>query len=172
MISLLARIFLKPEGKTDAQLRKGYGILCGAVGIALNILLFAGKLLAGTLSGSIAITADAFNNLSDAGSSFVTLMGFKLAGQKPDSDHPFGHGRFEYLSGLLVSMLILLIYTVILETVGFLLSSLAMLFIFIQWFSKKKWYISLFISAALSMAIYSVFKFVLNVPIDFGFFAL
>ena len=108
MISLLARLFLKTEGRDEAALRKEYGILCGAVGIALNVLLFAGKFFAGTLSGSIAITADAFNNLSDAGSSFVTLLGFQLAGQKPDSDHPFGHGRIEYLSGLAVSMPILL----------------------------------------------------------------
>ena len=108
MISLLARLFLKPEGRDEAALRKGYGILCGAVGIGLNILLFAGKFFAGTIAGSIAITADAFNNLSDAGSSFVTLLGFQLAGQKPDSDHPFGHGRIEYLSGLAVSMLIIL----------------------------------------------------------------
>ena len=108
MISLLARLFLKTEGRDEAALRKEYGILCGAVGIALNVLLFAGKFFAGTLSGSIAITADAFNNLSDAGSSFVTLLGFQLAGQKPDSDHPFGHVRIEYLSGLAVSMLILL----------------------------------------------------------------
>ena len=108
MTSLLARLFLKPEGRDEAALRKGYGILCGAVGIGLNVLLFAGKFFAGTLSGSIAITADAFNNLSDAGSSFVTLLGFQLAGQKPDSDHPFGHGRIEYLSGLAVAMLIIL----------------------------------------------------------------
>ena len=108
MISLLARLFLKPEGRDETALRKGYGILCGAVGIGLNILLFAGKFFAGTIAGSIAITADAFNNLSDAGSSFVTLLGFQLAGQKPDSDHPFGHGRIEYLSGLGVSLLILL----------------------------------------------------------------
>ena len=108
MISLLARLFLKPEGRDETALRKGYGILCGAVGIGLNILLFAGKFFAGTIAGSIAITADAFNNLSDAGSSFVTLLGFQLAGQKPDSDHPFGHGRIEYLSGLAVSMLIIL----------------------------------------------------------------
>lgn len=108
MISILARLLLKSEGKDEAALRKAYGILCGAVGIALNALLFLGKFFAGTLSGSIAITADAFNNLSDAGSSFVTLLGFQLAGQKPDASHPFGHGRIEYLSGLGVSMLILL----------------------------------------------------------------
>ena len=106
MISLLARLFLRK--KDPADLRRGYGMLCGAVGIGLNLLLFWGKFLAGTLSGSIAITADAFNNLSDAGSSFVTLVGFHLAGQKPDVHHPFGHGRIEYLSGLAVSMLILL----------------------------------------------------------------
>lgn len=106
MVSLLARLFIRD--REGAAARKAYGILCGAVGIALNILLFAGKFFAGMLSGSIAITADAFNNLSDAGSSFVTLVGFQLAGQKPDSDHPFGHGRMEYLSGLAVSLLILL----------------------------------------------------------------
>ena len=108
MITLLARLFLKPDGKSEADLRKAYGVLCGAAGIGLNILLFLGKFFAGTLAGSIAITADAFNNLSDAGSSFVTMLGFQLAGQKPDSDHPFGHGRIEYLSGLGVSLLILL----------------------------------------------------------------
>ena len=108
MISLLAKLFLKPAGKSETALRKGYGILCGAVGISLNLLLFLLKFLAGTLSGSIANTADAFTNLSDAGSSLVTLLGFQLAGQKPDSDHPFGHGRIEYLSGLAVSLLILL----------------------------------------------------------------
>ena len=107
MIALLAKRFI-PEGGDEKTRRKAYGILCGAVGIGLNVLLFIGKLFAGMLAGSIAITADAFNNLSDAGSSFVTLLGFHLAGQKPDSDHPFGHGRMEYLSGLVVSMLILL----------------------------------------------------------------
>ena len=107
MISLLARLFIKQSGDEQA-VRKAYGILCGAVGIGFNVLLFIGKFFAGTLAGSIAITAYAFNNLSDAGSSFVTLLGFQMAGQKPDSEHPFGHGRIEYLSGLAVSMLILL----------------------------------------------------------------
>ena len=107
MISLLANLFIKQSGDEQA-VRKAYGILCGAVGIGFNVLLFIGKFFAGTLAGSIAITADAFNNLSDAGSSFVTLLGFQMAGQKPDSEHPFGHGRIEYLSGLAVSMLILL----------------------------------------------------------------
>lgn len=108
MITVLARVFLRSGGKTEAQLRKGYGVLCGAAGIFLNLLLFLGKLLAGMASGSIAVIADAINNLSDAGSSIVTLLGFQMAGQKPDHDHPFGHGRMEYLSGLVVSMLIVL----------------------------------------------------------------
>ncbi len=108
MISFLARLFIKADRSDEAAVRKAYGVLCGAVGIGLNILLFLGKFFAGTLSGSIAITADAFNNLSDAGSSLVTLLGFQLAGQKPDAGHPFGHGRLEYLSGLVVSLLILL----------------------------------------------------------------
>ena len=109
MIKLLARWFIKNrENIEDGAVRRAYGQLCGLVGIGLNILLFAGKFFAGTLSGSIAITADAFNNLSDAGSSVVTLLGFRLAGRKPDPEHPFGHGRMEYISGLVVSALILL----------------------------------------------------------------
>ena len=109
MIHFLARRFIKDHKNTaDPAVRRAYGILCGCVGVALNLLLFAGKLLAGLLSHSIAVTADAVNNLSDAGSSVVTLLGFKLAAQAPDRDHPFGHGRLEYVSGLVVSMVILL----------------------------------------------------------------
>ena len=109
MVSLLARWLIRDKDNvSDPAVRQKYGVLCGILGIVLNLLLFAGKALAGVLSGSIAITADAFNNLSDAGSSLITLVGFRLAGQKPDPQHPFGHGRFEYISGLLVSMLILL----------------------------------------------------------------
>lgn len=108
MVSLLAKLFIRNnDNPSSPQTRQAYGILCGAVGIALNILLFAGKFFAGLISNSIAITADAFNNLSDAGSSVITLVGFKMAGQKPDPNHPFGHGRIEYLSGLLVSLAIL-----------------------------------------------------------------
>jgi len=109
MIRFLARHFIKDsENISSPAVRRAYGILCGCVGIGLNLLLFAGKLLAGILSRSIAVTADAVNNLSDAGSSVVTLLGFKLAAQAPDQDHPFGHGRLEYISGLVVSMVILL----------------------------------------------------------------
>lgn len=109
MIRILANLLIRDRANTESPaVRKAYGILCGAMGIGLNLLLFAGKFFAGTLSGSIAIIADAFNNLSDAASSAITLMGFHLADQKPDSQHPFGHGRIEYLSGLMVAMLILL----------------------------------------------------------------
>ena len=109
MIEFLARVFIRHRDTlSPSALRQAYGQLCGAVGIGLNLLLFAGKLFAGTISGSIAITADAFNNLSDAGSSVVTLLGFRLAGRKPDPEHPFGHGRMEYISGLAVAGLILL----------------------------------------------------------------
>ena len=106
MVTLLAKIFIK-DSEDKIKQREAYGMLCGVIGILFNVLLFIGKFLAGTLSNSIAITADAFNNLSDAGSSIVTLLGFKLAGAKPDTEHPFGHGRMEYISGLLVSVAIL-----------------------------------------------------------------
>lgn len=93
----------------DPAVRRRCGVLSGGIGIALNMLLFLGKLLAGIVTASIAVTADAFNNLSDAASSVVTLVGFRLAGQEADEEHPFGHGRIEYLAGLAVSMLILLV---------------------------------------------------------------
>ena len=109
MVTFLSRWLIRDYDRPeDPQVRRKYGVLCGGVGIGLNLLLFLAKFFAGTISGSIAITADAFNNLSDAGSSLVTIVGFKLAGQKPDPSHPFGHGRMEYLSGLAVSVLILL----------------------------------------------------------------
>lgn len=110
MIELLARMFIRDrQNVTDPRVRRAYGLLCGLTGVVLNILLFAGKYAAGRLSGSIAITADAFNNLSDAGSSIVTLLGFRLAAVKPDTEHPFGHGRIEYLSGVLVSIVIVVV---------------------------------------------------------------
>lgn len=111
MIRLIIRQFVtKPlKGCTDeATVRKQYGTMSGGVGIVLNLTLFLGKLIAGLISGSIAITADALNNLSDAGSSIVTLVGFRMAGRKPDIEHPFGHGRIEYISGLIVSFIILM----------------------------------------------------------------
>ena len=108
MISFLSYLLIQDRDNTnEPQVRQAYGMLCGAVGICLNVLLFLVKAAAGLISGSIAITADAFNNLSDAGSSVITLVGFKMAGQKADSRHPFGHGRIEYIAGFLVSVLIL-----------------------------------------------------------------
>ena len=96
MITLLSRLFIKDYANVgDQKVRRSYGILASIVGICLNILLFLGKYLAGLQCGSIAIMSDAFNNLSDAGSSLITLIGFKFAGMKPDADHPFGHGRLE-----------------------------------------------------------------------------
>lgn len=110
MITLLSKIFIKNhDDVTNPAVRKAYGMLCSLTGIFLNVLLFAGKYIAGTLAGSIAVTADAFNNLSDAGSSVITLLGFRMASKKPDPDHPFGHGRIEYLSGLAVSLIIIVV---------------------------------------------------------------
>ena len=103
MIALLAKLFIKNYDKhDDPKVRTDYGILCGLCGVIFNVILFGIKFLAGFLSHSIAITADAFNNLSDAGSSFITLFGFRLGSAAPDSDHPYGHGRIEYISGLAV----------------------------------------------------------------------
>lgn len=107
MITCLAKFWIR-ESDSEEKKRRIYGTLGAVVGIFLNICLFTGKYLAGFLSGSIAIMADAFNNLSDAGSSFISLIGFVFSGKKPDLDHPFGHGRIEYLAGLGVSFLILL----------------------------------------------------------------
>ncbi len=109
MITLLSKVFIKNRNDVhDPSVRQAYGMLCSIVGIIFNILLFAGKFTAGTLTGSVAVTADAFNNLSDAGSSIITLIGFNFAGHEPDTEHPFGHGRIEYLAGLMVSLLIII----------------------------------------------------------------
>lgn len=109
MISLLAKIFIKNHSEyKDSSVRQKYGILCGGVGIFLNLILFTFKLIFGTITASVAIVADAFNNLSDAASSCVQIMGFKLSGRKPDPEHPFGHGRIEYIAALGISFLILL----------------------------------------------------------------
>lgn len=109
MTKLLIKYFIKnSENSGDAKVRQKYGEFAGFIGIFCNLILFAAKFFAGIVTASISITADAFNNLSDAGSSIVTLIGFKLAGKPADLDHPFGHGRIEYLSGLVVSVAILL----------------------------------------------------------------
>ncbi|MBQ3256990.1 MAG: cation transporter [Oscillospiraceae bacterium] len=110
MITLLAKQLIpNHENTADAAVRQAYGSLCGFMGILLNLLLFGGKYLAGLLAGSVAVMADAFNNLADAGSSIVTLLGMRLAGMKPDPDHPFGHGRIEYITGVAVSIMIIVV---------------------------------------------------------------
>ncbi len=108
MIELLARLFIRDSRHTDdPRVRTAYGMLCSAVAITLNILLAAAKFVVGTLAGSVSITADAMNNLSDVGSGALTLVGFRLSGKKPDLEHPFGHGRIEYVMGLVIAGLIL-----------------------------------------------------------------
>ena len=110
MTQLLMKLFLKePHDPQKPAFRSACGKLAGIVGIACNVLLFLLKLLAGLLSGSVSVMADAINNLSDASSSLVTLLGFKLAEKPADDDHPYGHARIEYLSGLIVAAMILFI---------------------------------------------------------------
>ena len=110
MVQFLLRKMIPAGVQADSpDVRERCGKRSGLIGIGLNLLLCAGKFLAGAVTGSISVMADAFNNLTDAGSSLITLIGFRLAGQKPDEEHPFGHGRMEYLAGLIISMLILLV---------------------------------------------------------------
>ncbi|MCM1055740.1 MAG: cation diffusion facilitator family transporter [Bacteroides sp.] len=108
MTDFLIRLFIGKESGGNAEVRKKYGFLSGITGITLNLCLFAGKLLAGVLSGAISVVADAMNNLSDAGSSIVNMVGFKIAHTPPDREHPFGHGRAEYVAGLIISFIIAL----------------------------------------------------------------
>ncbi len=107
MITLLSRFLIKTDGKAESEIRREYGVLLGAVGICLNVILFIMKFISGVITGSIAMISDSFNNLSDSGSSFISLIGFRLSGHKPDTEHPFGHGRFEYVSGLIISIIII-----------------------------------------------------------------
>lgn len=110
MTKLLLRLFVKDyRDPAQAQVRSGIGKLSGMVGIVCNIFLFILKFVVGTISGAVSITADAMNNLSDATSAVVTLIGFKLAEKPADADHPYGHARYEYLSGLAVAGLIVVI---------------------------------------------------------------
>lgn len=108
MIRLLAKWFIKDYTRTqDPSVRLRYGALCGIVGICFNVMLVAGKLLGGAVSGSLAVTADALNNLGDVASSIIVLVGFRISGKQADREHPFGHGRYEYIAGLIVAVLIL-----------------------------------------------------------------
>ena len=110
MTKLLIRLFVKQRQDTHSrQGRRRYGLFGSLVGIVCNLLLFAAKFLIGMLSGSVSIMADAVNNLSDIGSSVVTLLGFKLSAKPADKEHPFGHGRMEYMSGFIVAIAIILV---------------------------------------------------------------
>ena len=110
MSELLIRLFIKnSEDVNDPAVRRRYGTLGGIVGIACNLFLCALKITVGSLTSSISIVADGLNNLSDMGSSVITMIGFKMAGKPADSEHPFGHGRMEYMSAFVVAMLILLV---------------------------------------------------------------
>ena len=107
MFKQLVRLFVKDSERThSAVVRERYGMLSGITGIIVNVLLAAAKFIIGTASHSIAITGDALNNLSDAGSNVVTLVGFRMAGAKPDKEHPFGHGRIEYVAALVVGFIV------------------------------------------------------------------
>ena len=106
----LVNTFIKDNSNVkDDKVRNSYGILGGVVGIIINVILFGIKLFVGILTSSIAIMADAFNNLSDAASSLVTILGFKLSSMPADREHPFGHGRIEYLSALIVAFMVMLV---------------------------------------------------------------
>ena len=106
---LISKFIKNPEDVSNKKVRDAYGYLGGVVGIIVNLLLFITKLFVGVILNSIAVTADAFNNLSDVASSVITILGFKLANKPADKEHPFGHGRLEYISGLLVSFLVMLV---------------------------------------------------------------
>lgn len=138
MTNFLVRKFVKDyESPQRSEVRTSYGKLSGAVGILCNVMLFIGKIIVGMISGSVSITADAVNNLSDASSSVISLFGFKLASRPADEEHPYGHGRYEYLSGLMVALIIMVIGVELLrssigkiispETVGFTWVSAAVL---------------------------------------------
>lgn len=110
MTNLLVRLFIKDsENVNNTIVRRSYGVLAGIVGIICNIILFIAKLTTGIVTGAISITADAVNNLSDAASSIITLVGFKMAGKSADREHPYGHGRIEYITGLMISLVIILV---------------------------------------------------------------
>ncbi len=110
MFGWLTKIFIKDRDNTsDPHVRESYGKLTGITGIIFNIILCASKIVTGLITGAISVVSDGINNLSDAASSIITLVGFKLSAKKPDKEHPFGHGRMEYFAGLLVSLIILLV---------------------------------------------------------------
>lgn len=133
MGNLLIKFFVKnSDDVQNPKVRENYGVLSGIVGIVCNIILTAVKFFAGSISGSISITADAVNNLSDAGSSMVTVFGFKAAGKPADDEHPFGHGRLEYICALAVSFIVLLMgFELVKSSIGKIISPQPVKFSFV-----------------------------------------
>ena len=132
-MNVIAQLCLRGEDPHSPQARRRCGTISGGMGIVLNLLLSISKLLAGLLTASVAMTADGLNNLSDAATSVVTLIGFRLAGQEADAEHPFGHGRIEYVAGLIVSLAVLLMLSglVILVFIVIITVSISALLVFI-----------------------------------------
>ncbi len=150
MTELLVKLFVKNSDKTENnEVRSSFGKLTGFVGIICNVFLFLVKLTVGTLSGSVSITADAVNNLSDASSSIISLLGFKLAAKPADADHPYGHARYEYLSGLTVAVLILIIgYELMKSSIQKIISPTAVSF---SWISVAVLVISILVKLWMAM---------------------
>ena len=117
MLNILARLFIKDYKNTkEANVRSAYGVLCAIMGIITNLLICVFKIVVGIISGAISIMADGINNLTDGGSSLITLIGFKMANKPADKDHPFGHERIEYINGLIVSLIVLVIGVLLAKT--------------------------------------------------------
>lgn len=154
---LLVKIFIKDnENIENEDVRNKYGYLAGVVGIIGNIILFIVKLLVGLLTSSIAIMADAFNNLSDMASSVITIVGFKLASMPPDKEHPFGHGRLEYISALIVAFMVMLVgFQFVKSSIGRILNPIPITFEIIP-------FILLFISILIKIWLSSFNKFIGN----------
>lgn len=141
MTELLSKFIKNRENVSDPAVRRAYGTMAGAVGVVVNLILFAGKLTAGTLSGAISITADAFNNLSDAGSQIISLVSFKISAKPADRGHPFGHARIEYVASMIVSFLVLLVgYELFTESVSKLIHPVPP--------SREKWLLTVAVLAA------------------------
>ena len=109
MITLLSRIFIKTDDVKSDGIREKYGLLCGILGIVLNVIISASKIAIGIITGAISIVADGLNNVSDAGSSIIGMVGLKLSNKPIDKKHPFGHGRLEYISAFIVAILIIVV---------------------------------------------------------------
>ena len=147
MTNLLIKLFIKDAENTENKsVRKSYGTLGSIVGIIINVLLFVGKFAVGSIFGSVAISADAINNLSDAGSSLISLISFKISSKPADREHPFGHARIEYIASMAVGVIVLLIgFDLFKESVSKIFSPVTMsksnivVFVLIASIAAKLW---------------------------------